>query len=1175
MSKNKQLSNAFSTGGGGNVFETCVQASYVALMLTGGYAPCLPCFPIDEIRLQVRNEGFYIDDFMVLIRKPGKPDRPKLLCQVKHNIQMLESDKDFVEVLSSAWVDFNNSAKFNKETDEIALITNSLTRSDSESVIRLLEWARQIKDEQTFFRDVELANFSDSGKRKKLEVFRNILTKANDNNEITEKDFYSFLKHFHVLIYDLSTETGVVLSLLQSHIAQYATDPSTAWARILNVVQISNYNAGSLKVENIPNDVKEFFTQKKEITKIPNDVVDEKKSYSIEALDKSFITNEIAIASLLGAWDENSPGDLNAIEKLTNKAYGVWIESIRCLIQQYKDLIKLSNGKWEVINRDALWKLTAGILFDDHLDRFQKNAIEILSEVDPKFELPINERWFANIKGKTLKYSHALRKGIAESLAIIGNRFDDLKNCNKGKARRLSSNVICTLFKDSTWLTWASLDELIPFLAEAAPNELINAIETDLQKSPSPFYLIFNQESSGISGTNYLTGVLWALEKLAWFEDYFSRVSILLGNLASIDPGGNWTNRPINSLTSIFFPGNPQTLASSEKRRYVLININSENPNIAWKLILNLLPNRNRLILATQKPVWNLKSPSVDANTTTREIYYSNVSSLVDLAIGVAGKDSKKLADLVDCLSELPKRDFDKITQIFLSDEILNMSEEERFPIWTKIKYLAMQHKRFAKANWAMNQERISTIENIEEKISPRNPILGEQRLFTDRVFDLYEENDDYKKNQEKLEVRREEAVKKILDNVGMGSIFDFVETVESPYHVGYSLGGIAKQGIEDILLPRFLISEDKKIEQFLKGFIWRRYRVGGIVWLDKLSISNWSSHEKAVLLCSLPFSEEVWSRVHSWLKDEECEYWEKVYANPYDSNDDHSFAIDKLIEFGRPFAAIGCIKKENFDKKPFDTNRATKALISAIESKEPSSNMDVYEVTEIIKCLQNQTNVNQEELERIEWAYLPLLSTYSGAHPIRLFKRLASDPIYFNRIISLAYRSRKKDSKVQNEIKQDFATNSIRLLNEWKIPPGMQDDNTFNREQFQNWVARTKEIATETGHLEVSLIHLGQVLFYSPRDPDGLWIDSSIAKVINSKDGKEIRNGYDTEAFNSRGAHTIDPTGKPEMELAEEYRRKADEIENAGFQRFATTLRMIAEDYDLEAKRIISEHEE
>jgi hypothetical protein len=59
----------------------------------------------------------------------------------------------------------------------------------------------------------------------------------------------------------------------------------------------------------------------------------------------------------------------------------------------------------------------------------------------------------------------------------------------------------------------------------------------------------------------------------------------------------------------------------------------------------------------------------------------------------------------------------------------------------------------------------------------------------------------------------------------------------------------------------------------------------------------------------------------------------------------------------------------------------------------------------------------------------------------------------------------------------------------------------------------------------------------------------------------------------NSRGAHHVDPTGKPEKDLAVKYRDQAEEMEDAGFHRLAATLRGVAESYDREAERIVEEH--
>ena len=58
---------------------------------------------------------------------------------------------------------------------------------------------------------------------------------------------------------------------------------------------------------------------------------------------------------------------------------------------------------------------------------------------------------------------------------------------------------------------------------------------------------------------------------------------------------------------------------------------------------------------------------------------------------------------------------------------------------------------------------------------------------------------------------------------------------------------------------------------------------------------------------------------------------------------------------------------------------------------------------------------------------------------------------------------------------------------------------------------------------------------------------------------------------FNSRGVHRVDPTGKPEEQLAERFRQKAEIVENAGFYRFATTIRDLAKTYEREMERVRS----
>ena len=78
------------------------------------------------------------------------------------------------------------------------------------------------------------------------------------------------------------------------------------------------------------------------------------------------------------------------------------------------------------------------------------------------------------------------------------------------------------------------------------------------------------------------------------------------------------------------------------------------------------------------------------------------------------------------------------------------------------------------------------------------------------------------------------------------------------------------------------------------------------------------------------------------------------------------------------------------------------------------------------------------------------------------------------------------------------------------------------------------------------------------------------VVRAVNFLD-LMVEDGYSTGIRNCRGAHAVDPEAKPERALAEKYRQRADQVENAGYQRLATTLRGVADSYDRDAERIIS----
>ena len=1174
MSKSKMLSNPFSTGGGGPHFEAHVQASFVTLMLTGGYAPCLPCWPITEIKLQGKIDGFDTDDLVVFVENPSNQERRKLLGQVKHSIAITKNNVLFREVIQAAWNDFNNPRVFKRNKDVIALITGPLSATDAHNVQWLLNQARHTKNVDEFFRNVQQANFSPSKSTEKLEAIRHQMNATNNGNEVTRDELYDFLNHFHLLGYDLGNEFGVVLSLLHSHISQFQQQgPQWTWSRVVDVVQTWNQDAGTITLGKLPEDLLEAFKQKA-LEEIPEEFKATQEKPMTDWSQHPDATY-LALAALIGAWDEKGQSDPDTIAQLLDISYDEWLNKAREILHTPDSPLSLKNGTWKVVNRDELLRLLGSRILDQNLDTFKSLAVSTLNEPDPAFELPVEERYMANIHGKVLDCSHVLRMGIAEGLAILGSMPDVCSNCSRGKVETTCLLVLREILSHADWVLWGSLNSLLPNLAEANPGEFLDAVEKALRLTPCPFKELFAQEGNGITGGNYLTGLLWALEGLAWDEEYLVRVSVVLGELAGHDPGGQWNNRPINSLVTILLPWFPQTLASVDKRKVAVQTLLTEQPNIAWTLTIQLLPDQHRTSSGSHKPTWRKIIPDNRKESVTHQEYWQQASFYTELAVKAADHDVERLSELIDHFDNLPQPAFDQLIGVLASQPISALPEEQRLTIWERLTKFTNKHRRFSYTNWALPEDLTSRLERVAEQLAPTDPFNLYQHLFTDDDFDLYEENDDWEEQARKLDAKREKAISKIFQKNGIEGVIRFAEAVTSARQVGYALGVIADNVIEQALLPEFLDASDNRRKALASSFISRRYHDNDWDWCDNIDKSGWTLKQMGQFLACLPFTKEIWDGASKWLQEHEGEYWTRTGANAYQADSDLTVAIDKLVKYGRPHAAISCLDRMRRAEQPINLEQCVRALIAALSSTESTSFMRGHHIVELIKLLQADSSVIQDDLFTVEWAYLPILDDHKGAAPHLLESRLANVPEFFCEVIQLIYRSKKEDQppKEPTEESKAIATNAWQLLRKWKTPPGTQKDGTFSEERFTEWLQRVKLLCTDSGHLEVALINIGEVLIHAPADPDGLWIHRTVAAALNDRADDELRKGFITGTYNSRGIHEVDPSGKPERELAELFRNKAEEIEDAGFQRFAVTLRSLAKSYDQDAERIIAEH--
>ena len=260
----------------------------------------------------------------------------------------------------------------------------------------------------------------------------------------------------------------------------------------------------------------------------------------------------------------------------------------------------------------------------------------MLGENDPAYELPPDERWMANIKQKVLTHSQVLRTGLAETLALLGGRPEHIRNVPNLSGR--IGHVVRQLLDGKAWQRWASLSPQLPLLAEAAPDTFLEVLDRDLRRKDSGVLKLFEQEGGALFPSSPHTGLLWALEGLAWdrataagkLHPGTARRSALPGQLA---------NRPMKSLQEIFMLRLPQTTAPVEERVRVLSAIMKKSPVAGWHLLLNLLAAKFGVVDLIRRPAFREWALSWTRGATNAD-YSHQVTECANMLVDLLGKDS-------------------------------------------------------------------------------------------------------------------------------------------------------------------------------------------------------------------------------------------------------------------------------------------------------------------------------------------------------------------------------------------------------------------------------------------------------------------------------------------------------------------------------------------------------
>ena len=295
---------------------------------------------------------------------------------------------------------------------------------------------------------------------------------------------------------------------------------------------------------------------------------------------------------LAGGWNDSSEADKAALTRLAGLPYSNVMEVASKWLASADSPILKAGSHWGLISREDSWIFLAPFISNQELASFEAVARDVLGEIDPQVGMDATERIIANYRGESLRVSNSLRNGLVETLALFGAKAECVRSIGSADLERSVARVLGHLFpKGADWKRWATLSHYLPLFAEAAPAKFLECVETDLKQSEPSLIQLFSHEGDPFFSSSPHTGLLWALENLAWDSKSIARVCLILARLDANDPGGKLGNRPGRCLSEIFLPWFPQTTATVEQRIIVLDKILAKEPRVGWNLMLKLLPN--------------------------------------------------------------------------------------------------------------------------------------------------------------------------------------------------------------------------------------------------------------------------------------------------------------------------------------------------------------------------------------------------------------------------------------------------------------------------------------------------------------------------------------------------------------------------------------------------------
>lgn len=876
-------------------------------------------------------------------------------------------------------------------------------------------------------------------------------------------------------------------------------------------------------------------------------------------------------ALLAGAWHVPTKADQDVLHSLATGADYAAVEA------PLRKLAKLQDPPIDFVS--DIWALRASVdafahlghlIGPEHLARFSAAAKTVFGKTaePPKADevfkpaaqraADTHSRWLRDGMMNTLLHMAVLHQQA--EFTVVGSTPQDYVNSVVRELPGLSS--------DHRLL--ASLQDQMALLAEAAPIPFVEALERLLEGDAAKIRPIFEEQKALIGSNSHHYGILWGLELLAWDPQLLYRATLCLARLAEIDPGGAVSNRPINSLRSIFLSWAPNTCATAKQRMTALARVLDTVPSIAWKLITLLLPTGHDFSSATHKPAFREFGES-SVEVLTYAVVWESQAFVIEMGIRHAGLDAGRWVELINALSHFPQQSFEGTVKA-LASVLSSTTGETRFSIWDALRKEVNRHRTYVASDWALQDTALSQLDSLVQSFAPEGAVAQSTWLFDDWFPDVPGKAQQDSNPEKLINAVRLEAISKIVQESGTYGLIELAKKSKLPQHVAFAARGL---GLDFDALCKFFrqsLHAGQDLDIVAGVILAEGVMRFGTQWMTFASstlLAEGASPDRiSGLLMVLDESAVTWVYVKSFGKEVNDAYWIRKHSYFLTGTTDELLhAIDNYLERKRPLAALDAASQRLSDLPTLLIIRLLDEAVDEINAAAlTAKHMSLYNIERAFDALRTRSDAVLDHVAALEFRYLPVFKFKEN--PLVFHTLMVQQPGLFMEAVCAAFKPATRVDEPSAEGAEKLASAAYELLTSIRVVPGQIDDD-IDEQALIAWCKEVRSIAVEVDRERVTDQRLGAMLAHAPASKkDDAWPHEAVRSTIEWLASDDVERGLAIERFNMRGVYSkaMGEGGEQERALAAKYREWANAMPD--WPRVANMLMRISDSWLSDAQR-------